>query len=131
MRDEGAGGGAASVCFVHGMVVSFDLLVFFHLTKETIRGTEISTNLNKSVYVKVYYENTGVISHHAKCPVFLAIPFDSRWGPSRTHVQGCAAGGVHGSGLFSFKAGVCFMAGFVSCQAQGIVFHDRGLFRAR
>ena len=32
-------------------------------------GTEISRNLNKSVYIKVYYENTGIIFQNAKCPV--------------------------------------------------------------
>ena len=31
-------------------------------------------NLNKSQNIKVYYENTGIISNNGKCPVCLAIP---------------------------------------------------------
>ena len=33
-------------------------------------------NHSKSQNIKVYHENTGIIPHTGKCPVFLTIPFD-------------------------------------------------------
>ena len=54
--------------------VVYNELKWSKIDKESIKTQEISINTK---HVKVYYENTGIISHNVKCPVFLHIPFDS------------------------------------------------------